>query len=150
TKKRFFIMPFLLPDWGSLEASLKDNCSTPRLDPVQITLPLEFFRESVRDEVARIATKVSGSSIQREQIWMYPYAWLYVEINAASKIFSRRFVAQYPTSAKDFAVKERALRITAPEPIKASFSATCDELKSIFENRDISGKFYAPYTEMKK
>ncbi|APO52371.1 hypothetical protein LUI11_38575 [Bradyrhizobium diazoefficiens] len=149
-KKRFFIMPFLLPDWNALKQTITSNCPSAQDTPVAVALPLEFFRETVRDEVAKAASRISGTQIQREQIWMYPYAWMYVEVNAADKAYPRRIVAQYPTTAKDFAVKERALRITPPEPVVATFTASCDELRRMYDTKDISGKFYAPYTEMKK
>src|SRR5262245_4828243 len=65
SKKRYFIMPFLLPDWGALDNAIKTNCSAPRDELVQVTLPIEFFRETVRDEVARIASKIGNVPIRR-------------------------------------------------------------------------------------
>jgi hypothetical protein len=152
--KAYYITPMLLPDWGALEAGIKKSCGerTAPTDIHEITVQLEFGRDKIRSEIAEIATRLEQINISKEQIFYYPYAWVSVRTGARAQFGLRspkhpvRTILEYPADAKN-TLEARALRITEPEAFPARISATCEELRFIFDNRDITGTFFSPTKE---
>jgi hypothetical protein len=138
----------LLPDWSALENIIKSKCQGESSEHHVVKMTLEFFRDSVRAEIAQRASEIKGEKIEKEQIFIHPYAWLFVQTNSNTEKFPKRVIHEYPPGARALARETRGLRITPPEPHLAEFTAPCDELKYIFESKDISGTFYAPYSNV--
>lgn len=150
---RFFIKPMLLPDWESMTKGIADKCENGKSEStsiVEVQFWLEFGRQTIRQEIASIAAaRLNAKDLTESDIFYFPYAWLSVttgeraQLNDETKRFLPRTIAEYPFGAKDAGTK-RALQITEPPRYLAHMYGTCEELKFIRDNRDISGNLYAP------
>ncbi|MHC2707827.1 hypothetical protein ACVIQS_000688 [Bradyrhizobium diazoefficiens] len=145
----YYISPMLLPDWSALDNTIRSKCQPDTAEEQNVTMTLEFFRDSIRQEIALRASEVKKTKIEKEQILIYPYASLYVEVNARSGRFPRRQILQDPPLPLDaYRIQVQALRVSPPRPYTAQFSASCSELKNILTTKDISGQFLAPYADV--
>jgi hypothetical protein len=152
----YFIPPMLLPDWDALRSAVKQNCGpgTPPNSVIEAKMLIEFSRAQIRSEIASLVAAKEKKDITNDQIFTFPYAWISVrtgakaQLNSQTQKFPIRTIAEYPPGAKD-TVEARALRITEPDPYLAHIYASCEELKYILENSDISGTFYAPTKDAK-
>ena len=91
-KKAYYVTPMLLPDWETLRAEVKNNC-VGQVSPMtihEISMQLEFGRDKIRSEIAEVATQLEKTTISKDQIFVYPYAWLSVQTGAKAQISSRR------------------------------------------------------------
>lgn len=146
----YFVAPMLLPDWDALRAGIAQNCEGKSPSPlIEVKMQLEFGRDTIREEIATVAARKERKDITKDQIFSFPYAWISVrtgakaQLNVLTQKFPVRTIAEYPPDVKN-SVEKRALMITSPEPYLAHIWGSCEELRYILENRDITGDFYAP------
>ncbi|MHC2367440.1 hypothetical protein ACVIQT_002088 [Bradyrhizobium diazoefficiens] len=145
--KLYYVAPMLLPDWSMLEDAVKAKCQGEVAAPQSVTIKIDFFRDSIRQEIAQRLGELTNAKVPKENILLYPYASIYVEISARSGLFPARQILQDPPLGHR-QVNVQALKISAPRTFTAQFAAPCDELRNILAARDISGSFLAPFSDI--
>jgi hypothetical protein len=149
TTSKYYLAPMLLPDWEALRKGIADHCkgtSPPAV--VEVVVQLEFGRDNIRQEIAELVSQISNKPISKHEIFYFPYAWISVKTGLRSQLSPQnkiavRLVAETPPGAKE-TTEARALQITEPQPVPAHLAGTCQELRTILDNRDITGTYYAP------
>ncbi|PDS27754.1 hypothetical protein EFQ99_33840 [Rhizobium vallis] len=145
TQDRYYMLPFLLPNWTSFKQSLESGCNAGGAGKkIVVRIPLEFSRAGVTDEIAALASEASGHPVVPAKIFSYPYIYIGVKTGVRSNgDYPERIVAQFPSEIGT--VYDRP-----PDAIDAVIGATCAELRYIYDARDMRAVVYAQQQEIQE
>ena len=131
TTRKYYLSPMLLPDWEALREGIKNKCEGAAAPPlVEVNVLLEFGRDIIRQEIADAISKKENKLVTKDEIFYFPYAWIWVRTGLRSQINPQnkipvRTIAETPPDAK----KSIEARPSTDNGAAASACSPCGTLR---------------------
>jgi hypothetical protein len=150
---RYFVDPYLLPNWALFKAQLEERCADPQVrtsGTVKLRVPIELTSETLIEDIknGRAAVANDGSheldKLKTSAIATRPYGALMV--TAGGLTGQPIEIYRWPDDWDGKAVAPRLG--SGPSAIIATLSAPCDRLRDIYETADIHARIQTTVREL--